>query len=479
MSENRQLLRRYAKEGSEEAFRLLVERYIELVFSTALRHAAGDVFLAQDITQIVFIALARKASSLSRSIMLGGWLHRHTCFVASTILRTNRRRQEREKQAAEMNQEDSRPIWKELAPVLDDAIDRLGSKDRAAIVLRFVERRQLQAVGEALGLSEDAAGKRVNRALEKLRRFLAQKGVVLTASGLAGVLMAETLEAVPLGLASSISATAIQTAGASIGFLTALKLMSTSKLKLSLAGALLAGIISAPIVIEHRLVERLNAENAALRQRMQDGQQPLVPQVSAIAQADRAELDQLRREHRELLRLRGEVGLLRKESQELARRRSQQQAGQVVQEERQPYRPAESWANVGIDSPEAALETFFWAARQRDADLVGRLIRWRKDETIPDVQGLDQLMEPLVPASSRFVSELAGLKLLGQKDEDENTRRIRVEVTSTAGKTEEKEFMFVREEGQWMPLFHAWSPRQGSLQAAFEVPRSPETAPVN
>src|SRR5260221_14340772 len=110
MSDNHQLLRCYARDGSEDAFRQLVERYIELVFSTALRRAAGDVSLAQDITQIVFMALARKASSLSRSATLGGWLHRHTCFVASTVMRTNRRRQEREKQAAEMNQADFNPI---------------------------------------------------------------------------------------------------------------------------------------------------------------------------------------------------------------------------------------------------------------------------------------------------------------------------------------------------------------------------------
>jgi RNA polymerase sigma factor (sigma-70 family) len=110
MTDSNQLLRRYAQEESEEAFRQIVERYIDLVFSTALRRTNGDVHLAQDVTQTVFIGLGQKARSLQHSLTLGGWLHRHTCFVASTLVRTERRRQEREKLAAEMNHDHSDPI---------------------------------------------------------------------------------------------------------------------------------------------------------------------------------------------------------------------------------------------------------------------------------------------------------------------------------------------------------------------------------
>jgi hypothetical protein len=193
------------------------------------------------------------------------------------------------------------------------------------------------------------------------------------------------------------------------------------------------------------------------------------------AGVDPAELDRLRKEHNELLRLRGEVGLLRKESQELAKLRVQKRPA-----DRKPtgndatpgreFLPAEAWANVGTATPEAALQTFFWAARQRETDLVGKLVRWRAADSVPKVDGLEKIMESLVPASSRFVSELDGIKVIGQREETGDTARLRVEFTDKNGKAAPRELQLVREDGQWMPLFHAWSPNEGSLQAALDVP---------
>src|SRR5262249_41803044 len=148
-----------AVKGSEAAFRELVARYINLVYSTALRLVSGDADLAKDVSQMVFISLAQKAPSLSSGVMLGGWLHRRTFHLATKTVRAERRRQSREREAVEMNtlQDDSGAHWRQIAPVLDEAITQLGSEDRAAILMRFFEQRDFRGVGQALGSSEDAA----------------------------------------------------------------------------------------------------------------------------------------------------------------------------------------------------------------------------------------------------------------------------------------------------------------------------------
>jgi RNA polymerase sigma factor (sigma-70 family) len=115
--------------------------------------------------------------------MLGGWLHRHTRFVAGKYMRAERRRQLRERQAAEMNalKDDSQSNLAQVALVLDDAIGQLDPEDRNAILLQFFERKDFRGVGDALGSSEDAARKRVERAREKLHVILKQRGATLSA----------------------------------------------------------------------------------------------------------------------------------------------------------------------------------------------------------------------------------------------------------------------------------------------------------
>src|SRR5580693_5274301 len=120
-TESQELLKEYVREHSEAAFEQLVRRYVDLVYSVALRRVNGASQLAQDVSQLVFTDLARKAASLPADVMLGGWLHHHTCFVASSTFRAEQRRLEREKQALEMNalNASSDSDWKQLAPVLD------------------------------------------------------------------------------------------------------------------------------------------------------------------------------------------------------------------------------------------------------------------------------------------------------------------------------------------------------------------------
>jgi RNA polymerase sigma factor (sigma-70 family) len=227
------LLADYAANGSEEAFRELVARYIDLVYSTAVRLVNGDTHRAEDVAQTVFADLARLAGKFSQDVMLGGWLHRRTWYVATTLMRNERRRQNRERQAAEMNtlQDHAETSFERIAPLLDEAINQLGASDRAAIVLRFFEHRDLRAVGAALGSNEDAAQKRVSRAVEKLRGHFARRGIVASSTVIASVIAAHAVHAAPAGLASAVTTASLTGAAGSSSFGLASTLIKTMLVK--------------------------------------------------------------------------------------------------------------------------------------------------------------------------------------------------------------------------------------------------------
>lgn len=199
MTDSQKLLAEYVRNGSETAFRELVTRCVDLVYSTAVRLVNADAARAEDVAQMVFEDLARMARSFPEGTMLGGWLHHHTVFVASTMMRGERRRQIRERQAAEMNalQDHTQANLAQVAPILDEAIDQLSADERSAILLRFFEQLDFRSVGEALGSTEEAARKRVSRALEKLHSLLQNRGVSLSAAALGTALATEALTAAP------------------------------------------------------------------------------------------------------------------------------------------------------------------------------------------------------------------------------------------------------------------------------------------
>jgi len=325
MTDSQRLLTEYAERGSESAFRELVTRYINLVYAAALRLVDGDTQLAEDVTQMVFINLAKKARTLSCEVMLGGWLHQNTYHVATRTVRAEHRRKTREREAVEMNtlQEDIRSDFRQVAPILDEAITQLGSEDRTAILLRFFEQRDFRSVGEALGSNEDAARMRVTRALEKLHSLLKQRGVTLSIAALGTVLAAGAATAAPAGLAGSVSSIALAGAAGTGTTLTILKLMANAKLKLGLATLIVAGAAST-LVIQHQSQAKLREENQSFRQQiaqLRAGHES--PSNVATQMKEPASLpsDQFQ----ELLRLRGEVGILRQQTNELARLRQENQ----------------------------------------------------------------------------------------------------------------------------------------------------------
>jgi RNA polymerase sigma factor (sigma-70 family) len=249
-AQDMELLNEYIRNGSESAFAELVQRHINLVYSVALRHTSNAAH-AQEIAQAVFIVLARKAAGLRENTILEGWLYETTRLTALNFLRGERRRQFREQEAyVQSTLQDATDdlLWNQLAPLLDEAMAHLGQSDRDAVILRFFKDKSVRDIAVAMQVSEPAAQRRVLRALDKLRTFLARRGVSATSAIIAGTITANGVQAAPVGLAKTVSAVAISKgAAASTSTLTlikgALKIMAWTKAKTAIGvgvGVLLA-----------------------------------------------------------------------------------------------------------------------------------------------------------------------------------------------------------------------------------------------
>ena len=219
MNTDAELLRRYIEQESESAFAELVQRHIGLVYSVALRRVGGDAQLAEDVTQTVFNDLASKGAKLRTRATLGGWLYLSANLASAAIVRRERRRKAREIAAHDMQHmlSSPEPDWTHLRPVIDDAIVALKEEEREAVVLRFFEKQSFSEIGAALKVTEEAARKRVDRALEKLRATLERRGVTSTATALGIVLTTSTSTSAPTGLAAKISGHAMAMSGAATG----------------------------------------------------------------------------------------------------------------------------------------------------------------------------------------------------------------------------------------------------------------------
>jgi uncharacterized protein (TIGR03435 family) len=247
MNQDMELLREYVSRQSEPAFETLVARYVNLVYSTAVRQMR-DPHLAQEITQAVFIILARKAPTLGPDTIIPSWLHRTTVYAAADCLKSRRRRAQREQEAhmQSLGETSEDSTWVQIAPLLDNAIAALGEKDRQALVLRYFQDKSMQEVGALLGASESAAKMRVNRALEKLRRFFLKRGIASRTAVIAGLISANSVQAAPMALAKTAAAVAlvkgVPISGSTLTFVKGtLKLMTLTKIKT--ATAVVAGLL--------------------------------------------------------------------------------------------------------------------------------------------------------------------------------------------------------------------------------------------
>jgi len=412
-----QLLRDYSEHGTEAAFSQIVARHTDLVYSAALRQVSAPD-LAGDVAQDVFSALASKASPLASQLAGGGslvgWLYRSTRFAALNHLRDDRRRLAHEKQAMEQfaTNAETAPDWDRLRPVLDEAITGLNDEDREALLLRFFKRHDLHAVGVALGVSDDTAQKRVSRALEKLRQHLARRGITSPAAALSAVIMANAVQAAPAGLAATISSTALLTGTAIGSTVTATKAIAMTRLQKSLITGTIALVVGAGIYETH--------QTSVLRDQVQKLQQEQTPMAEQILKLQRERDDatnqlavlrndneRLGRSTAELLRLRGEVARLRRETNNP---RSSTSTNTVLSTSDPNWKP--NWTalspfdltqfsdskatitcsramDVGTATPAALLQTWIWA--QRSADAAGLLKTWDFPEGITEEQKLERV----------------------------------------------------------------------------------------
>jgi len=319
------LLRRYALEGSEQAFAALVDRHLNLVYAACLRQVKSPQ-LAEEAAQSVFLSLARSAHALKPDTILTAWLYRVARHAAIDLIRGESRRQGREQIAYELsNMKSDSSEWARVEPLLDEAMEALEETDRNAILLRYFENKSLREVGETLGTSEDAARKRVSRAVEHLRSLFSQRGVAVGVTGLAAALSAQAAHAAPAGLNATISAAVVLSGGAiqQASTIAATKAITMTLIQKTLITAAIAVAVGTEIY-QARLDLRWREQTQALQQQQESlaGQNRRLQQERDDAANKLAilqqEMGRMRSDTAALAKLRGEVAKLRAESRELA-----------------------------------------------------------------------------------------------------------------------------------------------------------------
>jgi RNA polymerase sigma factor (sigma-70 family) len=477
MVSSEHLLRRYTEQCSDEAFGELVQRHVNLVYSAALRQVAGDAALAADIVQDVFADFARKARRIPEGTLVAGWLYRHTRFTAAKAVRSEFRRRAREKEAFEMSAHvDSEDNWVKVAPVVDEAISLLSDADRDAVLLRFFEGCDLRTVGAALGTTEDAAQKRISRALEKLRVLLTRRGVALSATSLASLLSANGIVGAPVGMAVAVTGSALTCAGTAAASLWVAKLLFMGNLKIASIGAVVIAGIATPLALQYRTISKLHAENGALRVALENAAQQTTGPTTNNAQL--TDPDRV-----ELMRLRGEAARWRTQQQELARLQEQNkrlqsrtpaQGGAQPPAEPTPpamedYLPRDRWADIGYATPQAALQTLGWAigsgnvqrfkesvlitdaARQHLTDLLAGMHPNALAEAKQRGWGVEEgLMFPMMAQDRK--EGYTGFRINSQESPSSDEVVVQVALETSAGRTHDDRFRFKRMGLEWKRL---------------------------
>ena len=323
-STDQKLLREYAERRSETAFTELVRRHVDLVHSAAFR-MTGQAPAAQDVSQAVFLALAQNAARLVDHPVLSGWLHCTARNLAAKSVRAAVRRQHHEQEAATVNQllsANTEPPWADIAPHLDAALGELDDPERDAIMLRYFEKKSAPEMAAQIGISAEAAQKRVNRAVERLRQLFASRGISAGAGGLVAVISANAVQGAPAGLAATISTATLASAVVSNStIITATtKTIAMTALQKTLITATAAIVVSGGIYQSRHAsqlqtrIETLQQEQSPLAEQVQQLRQERDEAASRLAEASNriAELSgQTAPLNSEVVKLRAETARLR------------------------------------------------------------------------------------------------------------------------------------------------------------------------
>ena len=272
----------------------------------------GDSHLAKDVTQGVFAALAQNAGRLAGHPVLSGWLHRTTRNLAANTVRSDVRRRAREQEAATMNElllAGSPAGWEQVTEHLDAGLDQMEGADRDALLLRYFENKSAREMAALLGVTEDAAQKRVSRAVEKLRDFFSKQGLAIGAPGLVALISANAVLSAPAGLATTIL-TATSGITATVGMTTIHKIIVAG----FAAAAIGCGVYSFHL---QKQAAALQQQQTSLNQQIEElvrERDDAKNQLAALLQ----EKERSRSNENELLSLRGKIGVLRQQRDELA-----------------------------------------------------------------------------------------------------------------------------------------------------------------
>lgn len=341
------LLRLYAQSQCEDSFAELVKRHVDFVYSVALRQVRSP-HLAEEITQSVFMLMARNASTMKPGTILAAWLYQVTRRTAINVARTESRRRLREQTAQDIAvlRSDSAD-WASVEPLLDEAMDKLDQADRSAILLRFFQNKSLRDVGRMLGISEEAARKRVSRAVDQLRDGMTARGVAVTSAGLVVILDANALQFAPIGLGATICNNAL-VAGVhtskTIAIAKSIVMTTTQKIALT---ATVAALAVGAVVRENYRVSGLRSQLQALQMQHEPMAASLLEiqrqrdDTSNQLQLAQTQLQQLRRDAAELPKLRGQIARWRDAAEKLSRT----QAAEGGTENDPTDSVVKSWAN--------------------------------------------------------------------------------------------------------------------------------------
>jgi RNA polymerase sigma factor (sigma-70 family) len=393
---DQELMRSYARSRSERAFGELVHRHVDHVYSTALR-LVRDPALAEEVTQRVFVLLAQHSLKLERRSSVTGWLHTTARNIAINTIRGEERRRQREREAAamiELDSNDSETFWRQIEAHLDEALSGLNQAERDLILLRYFERRTAGEIGVRLGVSAEAAQKRVTRALDRLRGILATRGPGPATECLADVLSTQAVHSAPVGLAASIIA-ATSAASAIVPATSTLQIiMASTKVKIALAAAVLVVGFTTPLVVQHQRNSHLTQELLALRQQGPELDR-LREEVQRLTDEAQSSAKQRETERAELSRLRGELTALKARAVKMATAangmppaRRPEKAPATSNEESDRFVPAEEWKNIGFQVPSSTVQTLEWAKVRGDTNVIFNALAWPDEHSRAGVEAI-------------------------------------------------------------------------------------------